>query len=290
MSQKKRKQQPYEISNGALHWKKGPPYIQNVNKVKEPEASKIASKLKYSSSIRQLLCACYLNSGNQEAVGYFKGRVSAMKPIKRNGGISLLFKPVYVSYMRDDGQFIEGKEDHVWIQDNGAFKALGAQKGRCYSFNASVYLYKHPSTDRYEFALENCDNVRLIAESELPDAKKLEQDMWLIMACEYCQKNTHCNRQDCTEKNWRDQMVWGLSHPTKVKKKPNLLPMAEIEKELVTSIGEELKLPELFTINDVADSVTPVIENAQKKTWMVEVREVQNSIKHINDILNNLHM
>ena len=62
----------------------------------------------------------------------FKGQVE--KKAKGN----ICFKRVFVSGMYMDGTFLDGKEDHVWMSEEG-FE--NCQEGDCFSFTAEIYRY-----------------------------------------------------------------------------------------------------------------------------------------------------
>lgn len=266
-----KKKPPYTLNRGALQWNNDVPFVQNVNEIKEPQASAIAEKLQYSSDKRQLLCSYFLNGGNTSGQGFFRGKVVGFKRIHRNGGLSILLKPLFVTFVGYDGKPVEGMESHVWIQDNGAFQFMHVKQGNCYSFNANAYLYDR-GNGNYDFSLKDCNNLRLISEKELPDPVTLKKENFAALACNYCILQENCSKNTCQMPEWRKQMASGLAHPVNVSTKKAT---HKVEKKHDIS----------HILQQETGNSQQVVDNVSAKNWIVKVYETKSLFEKTHTIL-----
>ena len=85
---------------------------------------------------RKYLQWYYAVGGYNAAFGDFKGRIAK---IDKRG---ILFKRLYIDFMEMDGNYVTGKEDHIWIFDKKPFFKAGIKIYDRVSFTGKVYAYK----------------------------------------------------------------------------------------------------------------------------------------------------
>ena len=138
---------------------------------------------------------CYYNSFLND----FKGQIE-----KKSKG-KICFKRIFVSGMYSDGQGFDGREDHVWMDDEG-FEQY--EKGDCISFAAEVYRYlKTGNGKSIDFALRNPYDITKIDSYEIPSDDDLLMQSIEQLICEVCLFNEHCYMGMCiANKEWREEM------------------------------------------------------------------------------------
>lgn len=138
---------------------------------------------------------CYYESYQNK----FKGQIE-----KRAKG-KICFKRILVSGMYSDGLNFVGREDHVWLDDNG-FEQY--EVGDYLSFTAEIYRYvKTGNGKRIDYALRNPDDIVKIDAYELPSDDDLLMQSIDQMICEVCMFSEHCYLGMCiANEEWRGEM------------------------------------------------------------------------------------
>lgn len=128
---------------------------------------------------------CYYNLPSE-----FMGRIE--KKTKKN----ICFQRIYVSGMYPDGcDFFEGKEDHVWM-DNQGFEDF--KIGDCACFCAEVYRYIKTGNGKIlDYSLRNPQGIKKIDSYQLPSDEDIIMQSINQILCETCYLSEHCNRTYC---------------------------------------------------------------------------------------------
>ncbi len=149
-------------------------------------------ELKYPGEVdmdacRSGLCWCYFASG----WGEFGGKV--LKIIKGKG---ILFQRLYVGFWENGPEWVEEKENHVWVFDAEGFRRLGVKVGDCVRFDAKVYAYRRKN-GTIDFGLKTPENIEKIERYELPSEEQLAQQSLNQLECEVCPITDHCDGIVC---------------------------------------------------------------------------------------------
>lgn len=128
------------------------------------------------------LAGCYYSGGD---CGDFKGKVEKIS------GPNYLLKDIYVRYMTCDGQYVEDKEEHVWINDSEKFQKAGIKQGDCVSFSGNIYIYKRQNGS-LDFGIKDLESIHIIDEYRLPTDEELQQQFLEQIQCEVCIARDQC--------------------------------------------------------------------------------------------------
>lgn len=112
-----------------------------------------------NTNYRQFLKKMYYKNG----YGFFKGKV--LKFDRKKG---FLFKYLYCRCEENINDFIEGTENHVWINDRQELQKSNVFSGECISFYATVYPY-YRDNGTIDFSLKEVKCVEKICQYSLPD-------------------------------------------------------------------------------------------------------------------------
>lgn len=105
------------------------------------------------------------------------------------------FNRIFIDYMRMDGIFNVGKEDHVWM-DKRSFKKYNI--GDCVEFYAEVYRYIKTSNGKIlDYGLRNPKDIKKIDKYQLPSDKQLQEQIINDILCESCFLYDQCDRSYC---------------------------------------------------------------------------------------------
>lgn len=116
----------------------------------------------------------------------------------------IIFKRIFVSGMYADGQYFDGKEDHVWMDDRG-FEEFNA--GDSISFTAEVYRYlKTGDGKQIDFALRNPGCIEKVKSYKLPTDNELVMQGIDDIICETCLYSEQCYGSFCINEHWRKEM------------------------------------------------------------------------------------
>ena len=137
----------------------------------------------------------------------FKGQVEK----KAKGKIC--FKRIFVGGICTDGSSLDGKEDHVWMPEDG-FE--NCHEGDCFSFTAEIYRYLKTSNGKFiDFALRNPQDVRRIEKYELPSDDDLLMQSIDQIICETCMFNEQCYGMCIANDEWLENMRISLFNAAK---------------------------------------------------------------------------
>ena len=156
---------------------------------------------RFSESRRAWFESCFYNGGGADCKGQIE-RVNKNKNL-------ILFKRIFVRGMYGDGTFFDGKEDHVWMSNEGFEKY---KAGDCLSFCVEVYRYlKTRDGKKFDFAVRNPFAIEVIDSYELPsDDDLLKQELEEIV-CETCMFAEHCYGGFCiAAPGWREERIQQL--------------------------------------------------------------------------------
>ena len=107
----------------------------------------------------------------------------------------LCFKHLFVEGMFFDGEMFDGKEDHVWMSNQG-FESFCV--GDCISFCADVYRYIKTGRGRsIDYGLCHPSAIHKIQPYRLPSDDELSMQAIQKIICETCFLSEHCNRVFC---------------------------------------------------------------------------------------------
>lgn len=135
---------------------------------------------------------CYYDSFGSS----FKGQILSITED------NVCFGRIYVSGMYADGDFFEGKEDHVWMPKQG-FEDF--KEDDCLEFFAEPYRYlKLGDGKALDFAIRNPQDISLIEEYELPtDHQLVKQEIDDLICREICPVRDHCYQECVADRSWR---------------------------------------------------------------------------------------
>lgn len=145
--------------------------------------------------IRRYFELCYYNCCGCD----FKGQIE-----KKSKG-NICFKRIFVSGMYGDGTCFYGKEDHVWMSENGFERYQG---GDCLSFTAEVYRYLKTGNGKViDFSLRNPERIRKTGFYDIPNDDELLMQSIDQLVCEICMFSEHCWMGMCiADQEWRENM------------------------------------------------------------------------------------
>ena len=108
----------------------------------------------------------------------------------------ICFKRIYVSGMYSDGcDFFEGKEDHVWM-DNQGFENFGI--GDNVSFFAEVYRYIKTGNRKYlDYSLRKPQSIKQVSSYQLPREEDIIRQGINQIICETCYLSEQCSKMSC---------------------------------------------------------------------------------------------
>lgn len=116
--------------------------------------------------------------------GNFKGEIEQVKE-KR-----VCFKRIYICGMYPDGEYFEGKEDHVWMDRTG-FEKFGV--GDNLEFFAEVYRYiKTGKGKELDYGLRNPEGITRIEEYPLPTEEEQARKTVEQILCDGCYLKNSC--------------------------------------------------------------------------------------------------
>lgn len=126
---------------------------------------------------------------------YYNIPMGFMGQVEKITKDKICFKRIFVTGMFPDGVMFDGKEEHVWM-DNQGFEEFSVDDS--VSFFADVYRYIKTGNGKVlDYGLRNPQSIRQIDTYELPtdDELKIQQIDWIV--CETCLFNEQCNRTNC---------------------------------------------------------------------------------------------
>lgn len=129
------------------------------------------------------------------ATCYYNMPLSFKGVIEKKSNDNICFKRIMVDGMYPDGVCFEGKEEHVWMSNQG-FEECDI--GDCVSFFAEVYRYiKTSNGKQIDYSLRNPENIQKITPYLLPTDDDLRRQAINEIICETCYLAEHCNRVNC---------------------------------------------------------------------------------------------
>lgn len=129
------------------------------------------------------------------AICYHNMPLSFKGVIEKKTKDNICFKRIMVDGMYPDGVCFEGKEEHVWMSNQG-FEEFDI--GDCVSFFAEVYRYiKTSNGKQIDYSLRNPENIQKITPYSLPTDDDLRRQTINEIICETCYLAEHCNRINC---------------------------------------------------------------------------------------------
>ena len=131
----------------------------------------------------------------------FKGQISRFD--KKKGKV--IFNRIYISGGFMNGDYYEGKEDHVWM-DSNPFEIYDV--GDSLSFGGEIYRYlKTRNGKQISFGIREPHDISKIESYELPSDDDMIIQTVDQMICEICMFNEHCYMGNCiANKKWRKKM------------------------------------------------------------------------------------
>lgn len=149
---------------------------------------------------RKYLHWYYAVGGNDFAFADFKGKIVL---INQRG---ILFKRLYMDFMEMDGNYVEGKEDHIWIYDKAPFMKANIKVKDCVSFTGKVYAYKRKDKS-VDFSLKECQSIKKIDQYSLPSKEDLQIQSLERIVCENCMYSEYCYGSCIAPEGWRESAV-----------------------------------------------------------------------------------
>ena len=149
---------------------------------------------------RKYLQWYYAVGGYNAAFGEFKGRIAK---IDKKG---ILFKRLYIDFMEMDGNYVTGKEDHIWIFDKKPFFKAGIKVYDRVSFTGKVYAYKRQDKS-IDFSLKDCEDIKKIDSYVLPSNDDLKRQSLERIVCETCLYNEHCYGFCIAPVGWKEARI-----------------------------------------------------------------------------------
>lgn len=121
---------------------------------------------------------------------YFAVPISFKGEIEKKNSSNICFKRIYVEGMYFDGQMLEGKEDHVWMDLKG-FELFDI--GDSVSFGAEIYRYLKTGNGKViDYGLRNPKEIKKTEKYELPSDEKLKRQAIEQIVCETCFLSEQC--------------------------------------------------------------------------------------------------
>lgn len=118
--------------------------------------------------------------------GRFKGEIEQIKVKEKR----VCFKRIYISGMYPDGEYFEGKEDHVWMDRTG-FERF--RVGDDLEFFAEVYRYIKTGRGKVlDYGLRNPKGITRIEEYPLPGEEELTRKTAEQVFCDGCYLKNSC--------------------------------------------------------------------------------------------------
>lgn len=116
--------------------------------------------------------------------GEFKGEIERVKEER------VCFKRIYISGMYPDGEYFEGKEDHVWMDRTGFEKFV---VGDNLEFFAEVYRYIKTGNGKVlDYGLRNPEKITRIEQYPLPGKEELTRQTAEQVFCDGCYLKNSC--------------------------------------------------------------------------------------------------
>lgn len=121
----------------------------------------------------------------------FKGKIDRFDPVKGK----VIFKRIMVDGIYSDGTGFYGKEDHVWMDQDGF---AGFQPGDCLWFSAEIYRYMRRGNGKLiDYGLRAPAMVRKIDAYMVPTDEELIDQQINQLVCETCRYDSHCSMGNC---------------------------------------------------------------------------------------------
>ncbi|MDY3931537.1 MAG: hypothetical protein SOZ08_07540 [Erysipelotrichaceae bacterium] len=118
-----------------------------------------------------------------------------MGQIQRRSNSKIVFRRIMINGMRHDGICFIGKEDHVWMNQEG-FDNF--DNNECVRFNADIYRYMKTGNGRqFDYALRNPSNIEKIDSYNVPTDQELIDQQINDLVCESCMYHDHCYMGNC---------------------------------------------------------------------------------------------
>lgn len=146
----------------------------------------------------------------------FKGQIE--KKSKKN----ICFKRIFINGMYSNGDFVDGKEDHVWM-DKKDFEQY--EIGDCLSFTAEIYRYLKTGNGKViDFALRNPKDIQKIDPYQLPSDYELLMQTIDQLVCESCMFYENCYMGMCmADSKWCKIMRQQMFNVVKAKNEERCL-------------------------------------------------------------------
>lgn len=120
---------------------------------------------------------------------FFKGQ------IERRTNSKIIFSRIMINGMRHDGICFVGKEDHVWMNQEG-FDRFDINE--CVRFDADIYRYMKTGNGRQiDYALCNPSNIEKIDSYNVPADQELIDQQINDLVCEICMYHDQCYMDNC---------------------------------------------------------------------------------------------
>lgn len=166
---------------------------------------KISGKISLKTIELGLDCRKYLQwyyavGGHDSAFGDFKGRIIK---IDRRG---ILFKRLYINFMEMDGNYVTGKEDHIWIFDKRPFFRARVKVNDCVSFTGKVYAYKRQDGSM-DFSLKDCEDIKKVDSYNFPSDEELDRQSLERIVCETCLYSEQCYGFCIAPVGWKEARI-----------------------------------------------------------------------------------
>jgi hypothetical protein len=156
-----------------------------------------------NSKTRKYLLWYILNGGDVKSKGTFKGKVLLVR------GNDICFGRLYTKF-EDDGDVVEGKEDHVWVLNAKEFLEMGVENGDCFEFNALSYPYRR-NDGSIDFALKAPTNIKKIDDYNLASREMLVLQSAKKLTCMTCIYGDYCDKKNCiAPSNYREKLTKSL--------------------------------------------------------------------------------
>lgn len=121
----------------------------------------------------------------------FRGKIDRLDPIKGK----VIFKRIMVSGTYSDGTGFYGKEDHVWMDQDGF---TGFQPGDCLWFSAEIYRYMRRGNGKLiDYGLRAPATIRKTDAYMVPTDEELIEQQINQLVCETCRYYPHCSMGIC---------------------------------------------------------------------------------------------
>ena len=112
--------------------------------------------------------------------------------VEKTNDKHICFQHLFIEGMFSDGEYVNYKEQHVWMDLTG-FEKLYV--GDCVEFFAEPYRYlKTRNGKQIDYAIRNPVDIKRIEKYKLPSGEEIMCQELNLMLCETCYLSEHCNR------------------------------------------------------------------------------------------------